>query len=61
MSHQQTGTKFLSATVHRENYEKSTIESLNDIKLQCEQLLQEAEKTHKYQTAYAHNHIMDRK
>ncbi|KAL1857622.1 hypothetical protein Daus18300_010262 [Diaporthe australafricana] len=54
-----TGRKFLAAAAKRENYEQSTVESLNDITLQCEQLLQEAEKTHKYQVVNNINILMD--
>lgn len=44
--------------MHRDNYEKATIESLNDIKTQCEHLLHEADKTHKYQTSHANYHLI---
>lgn len=55
-----TGKRFLSAAVKRERYEENTIESLSDIKLQCEQLLQEAEKSNKYQMLHTTKAIMDR-
>lgn len=45
----------------REDYERNTVASLEDIKRKCEMLLQEAEKSDKYHLVYATKVIMDSK
>lgn len=51
--------KILNANLKREDYEQKTVESLDAIKLQCESLLHEADKTSKYHTVHMTNAILE--
>jgi hypothetical protein len=50
--------KLFNASLQRDNYEQKTIESLQEVKSQCESLHREVEKSNKYQNMQATTAIL---